>query len=195
MSGMTISLLKPVSTRPVSMAATAKFKAEIRRLDQLLLLGVLGLVLVMGGTKALQLRVGLRPPRGLLADLVPCDRGRWRRVEETLPRELVPLAAAVNQLLSHDDRALVRTRDQAADLAHAIKTPLAVLRTDLKHLDPVLAAGGTLVLKPSAHGGPAVQTRLPLALPAWGEATGVRADVRSARYGCEVARRLPLTRI
>jgi signal transduction histidine kinase len=115
---------------------TTEIEAEMRRFDQLLLLGVLGLVLVMGGATALQVRVGLRPLRGLLADLEAVWQGRRHRVDEALPRELAPLAAAVNQLLDHDDRALVRARDQAADLAHAIKTPLAVLRTDLDRLDP-----------------------------------------------------------
>jgi signal transduction histidine kinase len=120
---------------------TTEIEAEMRRFDQLLLLGVVGLVLVMGGATALQVRVGLRPLRGLLADLEAVWQGRRHRVDETLPRELAPLAAAVNQLLDHDDRALVRARDQAADLAHAIKTPLAVLRTDLDRLDPDLAEG------------------------------------------------------
>jgi signal transduction histidine kinase len=89
----------------------------------------------------LQVRVGLRPLRGLLVDLEAVWQGRRHRVDETLPRELAPLAAAVNQLLNHDDRAIVRARDQAADLAHAMKTPLAVLRADLDGLDPAVAAG------------------------------------------------------
>ena len=120
---------------------TTEIEAEMRRFDQLLLLGVLGLALVMAVATAVQVRVGLRPLRGLLADLEAVWQGRRHRVDETLPRELAPLAAAVNQLLNHDDRALVRARDQAADLAHAIKTPLAVLRTDLDCLDPAVAAG------------------------------------------------------
>lgn len=106
-----------------------------------MLLGVLGLVLLLGVAIALQVRVGLRPLRGLLDDLGQVWQGRRHRVDEALPRELAPLAAAVNQLLNHDDREIVRARDQAADLAHAIKTPLAVLRSDLEGLDPLVAAG------------------------------------------------------
>ncbi len=120
---------------------TTEIEAEMRQFDQLLLLGVLGLVLVMAGAITLQVRVGLRPLRGLLADLEAVWQGRRHRVDETLPRELAPLAAAVNQLLNHDDREIVRARDHAADLAHAIKTPLAVLRADIDGLDPAVAAG------------------------------------------------------
>lgn len=120
---------------------TTEIDAEMRQFDQLLLLGVLGLVLVIGFAMMLQVRVGLHPLRGLLADLEAVWQGRRRRVDETLPRELVPVAVAVNQLLNHDDRVIVRAREQAADLAHAIKTPLAVLRTDLESLEPALAAG------------------------------------------------------
>lgn len=118
---------------------TAELEAETRRFDQLLGLGVAGLVLALGAAIALQVRVGLRPLRGLLADLEAVWQGRRRRVGEVLPPDLQPVASAVNQLLDHDDREIVRARDQAADLAHAIKTPLAVLRADLDRLDGPLA--------------------------------------------------------
>jgi signal transduction histidine kinase len=120
---------------------TAEIDAEQRRFDQLLIVGVLGLTLLLGATIALQVRVGLRPVRDLLDDLDGVRRGQAKRVGEALPVELQPLAVAVNQLLDHDERAIARARDQAADLAHAIKTPLAVLRADLGMIDASRAAG------------------------------------------------------
>ncbi|MCU0775940.1 MAG: hypothetical protein MUC74_16040, partial [Ideonella sp.] len=119
---------------------TTEIEAELRRFDQLLALGVAGLVLALGAAIALQVRIGLRPLRVLLDDLEAVWQGRRRRVDETLPPDLQPVASAVNQLLDHDDREIVRARDQAADLAHAIKTPLAVLRADLERLDSPLAS-------------------------------------------------------
>lgn len=120
---------------------TTELEAELRRFDQLLALGIVGLVISLGMTIALQVRIGLRPLRTLLKDLEAVWQGRRSRVDEGLPVELRPLAATINQLLDHDDRAIVRARDQAADLAHAIKTPLAVLRADVDALDSPHAAG------------------------------------------------------
>jgi signal transduction histidine kinase len=120
---------------------TADIEAELRRFDQLLLLGMAALGVLLSLTVAVQIRLGLRPLRRLLDDLHAVWQGQRNRVDETLPRELRPLAVSVNQLLNHDDREIVRARDQAADLAHAIKTPLAVLRADIDSLNTPLAAG------------------------------------------------------
>jgi len=118
----------------------AELEAELRRFDQLLVLGMALLAVMLGATVAVQVRLGLQPLRRLLDDLQAVWHGQRNRVDEALPRELRPLAVSVNQLLNHDDREIVRARDQAADLAHAIKTPLAVLRADIDRLDTPLAA-------------------------------------------------------
>ena len=120
---------------------TTEIEAELRRFDQLLMLGIAGLIALLGLTIALQVRIGLGPVRTLLDDLEAVRQGRRSRVDEGLPSELKPLAATINQLLDHGDRIVVRARDQAADLAHAIKTPLAVLRADADALDLPIAVG------------------------------------------------------
>jgi signal transduction histidine kinase len=98
------------------------------------------LLLLLGTSIAAQMRIGLYPLRVMLNDLTAVWEGRAQRVNEELPAELKPLAVTINQLLSHEDRQVARARDQAADLAHAIKTPLAVLRADIDTLDTPLAA-------------------------------------------------------
>lgn len=113
---------------------------EVRHFDRLMILGVIGLMLLMGFSIAVQMRIGLQPLRGLLRDLNAVWAGRAERVSEQLPRELKPLAVTINQLLQHDRRQHTKARDQAADLAHAIKTPLAVLRADVDQLDGPMAA-------------------------------------------------------
>ncbi len=119
---------------------TDDLEEEVRQFDQLMSLGVVGLMLVMGLSIAVQMRIGLQPLRGLLRDLNAVWVGRAEQVNEQLPRELKPLAVTINQLLRHDRRQTTRARDQAADLAHAIKTPLAVLRADIDQIDSSLAA-------------------------------------------------------
>lgn len=118
---------------------TSEIERELRRFDQLIMLGMLGLLLALGLTFAAQIRVGLKPLRMMRANLTAVWEGRVQRVDENLPDELKSLAVTINQLLMHEERQVARARDQAADLAHAVKTPLAVLRADLASLDTPVA--------------------------------------------------------
>jgi signal transduction histidine kinase len=44
------------------------------------------------------------------------------------PRELAPVAAELRALSEHIDNLIERSRNQTSDLAHALKTPLSILR-------------------------------------------------------------------
>lgn len=88
-------------------------------------LGVLaaGLVVAVG----LQVSVGLAPLRRLRAALATVREGRSRQLEGAFPNEVQPLVDELNALLEHDAEVVARARTQAGNLAHAVKTPLAVL--------------------------------------------------------------------
>ncbi len=90
-----------------------------------LALGVLGLCLIAG--LALQVRLGLAPLRRLRADLAAVRAGRRERVPEEQPAEIKPLVAELNALLDQNAQNLERARGHVANLAHALKTPLATL--------------------------------------------------------------------
>lgn len=63
---------------------------------------------------------------------------RWERDEELsetgYPEEVAPLVADINGLLHRNREIVSRSRRQAADLAHALKTPSAILRNELTAL-------------------------------------------------------------
>jgi signal transduction histidine kinase len=100
-------------------------------------LAILGLAL--GGAALIQLRLGLRP-LGRLREAVEAIRhGRANRVSEAVPDELVPLARALNALAADTAAALEGARASAANLAHALKTPVATLSLHLTD-DPVAQA-------------------------------------------------------
>ncbi len=88
----------------------------------LVLLG-LGLVLAV----FVQVRIGLRPLYDLDHSIADVHKGRSNRVQGTYPREIQPLADQVNLLLEHSQETVERQRTHVGNLAHALKTPLAVM--------------------------------------------------------------------
>ena len=92
---------------------------------------------------SLFVRQALAPFRTLRADLAAIHAGTRARLPETFPEEVRPLVADLNRLLDAQERDLERARTGAGDMAHGLKTPLAVLdalarRTEAA--DPALAA-------------------------------------------------------
>jgi signal transduction histidine kinase len=95
-----------------------------------------GLVL-MGGA-LFGARQWLAPFRRLRERLVSVRIGTARRVEGVYPTEIQPLIDDLNSLLEDRERSLRRALATAGDLAHGLKTPLAVLAHEA---DLVASAG------------------------------------------------------
>jgi len=79
------------------------------------------------------LRWSLRPLRKVIDELKRVQRGIGSRMSERHPRELEPLTESINAFIESERENLERQRNILADLAHSLKTPLAVLRTRLDH--------------------------------------------------------------
>ena len=99
------------------------------------ILGVALTVLGIGLVSALvlQVRVGLRPLGEIKAALAAIRTGTVKRLSDDAPTEIAPLAQELNALLDHHGSLIDRARGQAGDLAHALKTPLAVLRNEMEN--------------------------------------------------------------
>lgn len=93
---------------------------------------VAGLVLLLGF--AVQIRSGLKPMDALRSGVADIRAGRARRLDDSVPAEVSPLVEEVNTLLDHQEAAMLRARDRAADLAHGLKTPLTALSADARKL-------------------------------------------------------------
>lgn len=78
--------------------------------------------------QAVVLSLGLAPLRRLAREVRAIEAGERDRVREDQPRELRALAVNLNHLLRVGQRAVERHRNALADLAHALKTPMTVLR-------------------------------------------------------------------
>ncbi|MCI0749919.1 MAG: ATP-binding protein [Nevskiales bacterium] len=77
---------------------------------------------------ALMQDLGLSPLRRLVAELRGIETGRQSHIGSLYPRELRPLTGALNALLRSERSHQQRYSNALGDLAHSLKTPLAVLR-------------------------------------------------------------------
>jgi signal transduction histidine kinase len=88
-------------------------------------LAMLALVCMAAGFSLV--RRGVSPINQLRERLTAVHAGQDRRVEGAYPTEVQPLVDDLNGLLDHQDRMVRRAVAKAGDLAHGLKTPLAVL--------------------------------------------------------------------
>ena len=73
------------------------------------------------------MRRGLSPISNLRERLADVHQGRERHVRGEYPSEVQPLVVDLNALLDARDASIARAQAKAGDLAHGLKTPLAVL--------------------------------------------------------------------
>lgn len=112
-------------------AGDLRFNLEAtRRFGLLLALALGGLFGLFGLGAWAQVSIGLRPLRELQQALVAVREGRTARLEGHFPQEVAPLVGDFNQVLSSNAEVVQRARALAGNLAHALKTPLAVLENE-----------------------------------------------------------------
>jgi signal transduction histidine kinase len=87
-----------------------------------------------------QVRRGLNPIEQLRQRLAAIRDGHSRRIDGVYPSEVQPLVDDLNLLLEHREAAVARAVAKAGDLAHGLKTPLAVLAHEAER---AAAAGHT----------------------------------------------------
>lgn len=106
----------------------AEFNLQIRRYRQSLWGWLAALALLLLFAQAAVLRWGLRPLRSLAGELNAIESGRQENLQGVYPEEIQRLTDNLNSLLQHEREQRLRYRNALADLAHSLKTPLAVMR-------------------------------------------------------------------
>ena len=112
----------------------AEIDLEVARFQQLIIGSLVTLAGILILFMVLQVRWGLSPLRSMQVSLRELQAGNTGRLDTELPKELQGLATALNGVLDRDQRLLEHSRTAAGNLAHALKTPLAVLKTQLPQL-------------------------------------------------------------
>ncbi len=125
-----------IVTRPVSLVFSvledkAEFEKEMNVFRQTLWawLGGAGLLLLLAQT--LLLRWGLAPLDDVAREVQRIENGEQTGIEGRYPSEIAGLTGNLNTLIEQERARQTRYKDALDDLAHSLKTPLAVLRTAL----------------------------------------------------------------
>ena len=93
-------------------------------------LGLAAILLLL--VQMLVLRWSLHPLRRLERELLRVQRGVSARLSARHPAELEQITGSVNALIESEKAHLDLSRNTLSDLAHSLKTPLAVLRSRLE---------------------------------------------------------------
>ncbi|MBU6417039.1 MAG: two-component sensor histidine kinase [Xanthomonadaceae bacterium] len=97
-------------------------------------LGALGLALLV--LQQILLRWSFSPLRRVARDIAMIERGSAERLIGPYPREVTVLTRNLNRFIEGEREHLKRYRNTLGDLAHSLKTPLAVVRSRLESPDP-----------------------------------------------------------
>jgi two-component system sensor histidine kinase PhoQ len=93
-------------------------------------LSILGVMLIV--LQMLLLRWSLTPLRKVASDMSRVERGDSERLDSQYPLELTGLTERINVFITNEREQRTRYRHTLADLAHSLKTPLAVIRSQLE---------------------------------------------------------------
>jgi signal transduction histidine kinase len=111
--------------RTAANEAVGRFTFSLGLALGVLAFGMVVLILVL-------IRYGLRPLHEIEGKLHEVRGGRRDNLDGEYPAELSPLVKEINTLISHNRKVVERARTHVGNLAHALKTPLAVLMNEAR---------------------------------------------------------------
>ena len=114
----------------------SRLSSFLTRLSTALALTGIGLVTAT----LVQVRFGLLPLRQIERGLAAIRSGEATKLDGELPVEIEPLQYELNQLIQSNQDIVDRARTQVGNLAHALKTPLAVITNEAREDKSTLGA-------------------------------------------------------
>ena len=102
--------------------------AQISQFRKNLWMWLAGVSILLIIVQTFILRWGLKPLRHVAEDLFNIEKGISTKLEGDYPKEIIPLTNNLNQLLDSSQQQLTRYRDALGNMAHSLKTPIAILQ-------------------------------------------------------------------
>ena len=125
---------------PVLLIAAADRSPTDRITQQFLITLTLAMIVLAVGliiAMLIQVRIGLKPLGRIEKHLSEIRAGSREKLSEDYPQEIAPLAVELNKLIEHNRKVVERARTHVGNLAHALKTPIAVLMNEARGDDPL----------------------------------------------------------
>ena len=107
--------------------STGTYLLEVNRFRTSLWSWLGGVAVLLLVLQLLLLRWGLSPLRRLAIDLKRIEGGESEQLKEQYPKELRAVTDNLNLLIKSERKQQLRYRETMGDLAHSLKTPLAVI--------------------------------------------------------------------
>lgn len=111
------------------------FKKRIKEFQRDLWLWLGGAAVLLLAVQGTILRWSLSPLRQVARDLTDIEAGKVKNLGGDYPVELKILTDNLNQLIASAQANLQRYRNSLGDVAHSLKTPLAVIRSVIENKD------------------------------------------------------------
>lgn len=140
--------LGPAATPAFQVFAAADLAGNDAQLEQFrrqLLGWFSGIMFILLASLWFAIRVALNPLRRMAAEITAIEQGARDALSDAYPDELEGVARGLNTLLRAERQRMDRYRTTMDDLAHSLKTPLAVLRTELGGAGPDTTVLGSQV--------------------------------------------------
>lgn len=119
-SGQPVTILTAENILPIEQS-TGAFQRH-------LLISALGTVLALMVLQGWLIGHSLKPLQRIRKQITRLKRGDLERIDAPAPDEIMPLVEEINHLMQLMQQRLQRSRHALGDLAHSVKTPLAVAR-------------------------------------------------------------------
>jgi two-component system sensor histidine kinase PhoQ len=111
--------------------SVAPYEAQLHRFRQQMFGWFLGLLVLLLASLAVLLRWALRPVHQVEREISEVEAGQRTALSDVQPTELRGITANMNTLLASERRRVEHYRNTLGNLAHSLKTPLAVIRSAL----------------------------------------------------------------
>ena len=110
---------------------TQEYKDNIKKFNDTLLVTLIVLGVGLMIAVFLQVNYGLLPLNKIKQALFKIRNGDKKKLEAQYPLEVQPLATEINELLEHNEKIVDRAKTHVGNLAHVLKTPLAVISNEI----------------------------------------------------------------
>ncbi|MEP3673425.1 MAG: ATP-binding protein [Hyphomicrobiales bacterium] len=114
-------------------------KQNVAQFRQRVFLTLAALGFLLAVSTFVLVKWGLRPLSRITNGLNDIREGRSEDLRGSFPKEFVPLVAELNALIGFNKKVVERARTHVGNLAHALKTPISVLRNEANDYDTTLS--------------------------------------------------------